>query len=154
MEIHCEGESFKGNDVNASNMPQDFRAWPAHLELLRFADSASIPQPDMDRKIRPDDCNQRRNKRLTESNKSGIFRSLTLRNKLNGSVISSGNCHFSGCKGVVLLASYPRSGNTLLRTLIERTTSIVTGSDTRPDRTLSRSKFLLRPFLINTTCYF
>lgn len=37
-----------------------------------------------------------------------------------------------------LLVSYPRSGNTLVRTLLERTTGIVTGSDTRPDRGLSR----------------
>lgn len=41
--------------------------------------------------------------------------------------------------GVSLLVSYPRSGNTLLRTLLERTTGIVTGSDTRPDRTLSKA---------------
>ena len=38
-----------------------------------------------------------------------------------------------------LLTSYPRSGNTLLRNLLERITNIVTGSDTRPDRTLSKS---------------
>jgi hypothetical protein len=38
-----------------------------------------------------------------------------------------------------VLASYPRSGNTLLRTILERVTGIVTGSDTRPDRTLSKS---------------
>lgn len=37
-----------------------------------------------------------------------------------------------------LLVSYPRSGNTLLRTLLERVTGYVTGSDTRPDRNLSR----------------
>jgi Sulfotransferase domain len=37
-----------------------------------------------------------------------------------------------------LLVSYPRSGNTLLRSLLERTTGLVTGSDTRPDRSLSR----------------
>ena len=41
--------------------------------------------------------------------------------------------------GVIVLASYPRSGNTLLRSLLERTTLCVTGSDTRPDRTLSRA---------------
>ena len=40
---------------------------------------------------------------------------------------------------VTLLTSYPRSGNTLLRNLLERITNIVTGSDTRPDRTLSKS---------------
>jgi len=37
-----------------------------------------------------------------------------------------------------LLVSYPRSGNTLVRTLLERTTATVTGSDTRPDRSLSK----------------
>ena len=41
--------------------------------------------------------------------------------------------------GVTLLASYPRSGNTLLRTLLERVTGTVTGADTRPDRPLSKS---------------
>ena len=41
--------------------------------------------------------------------------------------------------GVTLLASYPRSGNTLLRNLLERVTGIVTGADTRPDRPLSKS---------------
>ncbi|CAM9664141.1 unnamed protein product [Chrysoparadoxa australica] len=41
--------------------------------------------------------------------------------------------------GKVVLASYPRSGNTLLRRLLEEATGIITGSDTRPNRTLSRS---------------
>lgn len=36
-----------------------------------------------------------------------------------------------------LLVSYPRSGNTLMRTLLEKVTGVVTGSDTRPDRFLS-----------------
>ena len=35
--------------------------------------------------------------------------------------------------------SYPRSGNSMLRGLLERVTGVVTGSDTRPDRVLSRS---------------
>ncbi|CAM9467927.1 unnamed protein product, partial [Laminaria digitata] len=38
-----------------------------------------------------------------------------------------------------VLASYPRSGNSLLRRLLEEATGVITGSDTRPDRTLSRS---------------
>lgn len=42
-----------------------------------------------------------------------------------------------------LLASYPRSGNSLVRTLLEKITSTVTGSDTRPDRTLSRALSLM-----------
>lgn len=40
--------------------------------------------------------------------------------------------------GSTLIVSYPRSGNTLVRTLLERTTGLVTGSDTRPDRSLSK----------------
>ena len=40
---------------------------------------------------------------------------------------------------ISLLASYPRSGNTWLRHLLERVTGLVTGSDTRPDRNLSRA---------------
>eukprot|EP00546_Thalassionema_frauenfeldii_P004996 CAMPEP_0178908092 /NCGR_PEP_ID=MMETSP0786-20121207/7731_1 /TAXON_ID=186022 /ORGANISM="Thalassionema frauenfeldii, Strain CCMP 1798" /LENGTH=321 /DNA_ID=CAMNT_0020579957 /DNA_START=128 /DNA_END=1093 /DNA_ORIENTATION=- len=39
---------------------------------------------------------------------------------------------------ITLLVSYPRSGNTLVRNLVERTSGIVTGSDNRPDRKLSR----------------
>ena len=38
-----------------------------------------------------------------------------------------------------VFVSYPRSGNTLLRTLWERVTGTVTGSDTRADRLLSRA---------------
>ena len=41
--------------------------------------------------------------------------------------------------GTTVLASYPRSGNTLLRQLLESVTGFVTGSDTRPDRPLSLS---------------
>jgi hypothetical protein len=39
--------------------------------------------------------------------------------------------------GITLLVSYPRSGNTLLRSLLESITGVVTSSDTRPDRALS-----------------
>ena len=39
--------------------------------------------------------------------------------------------------GITLLVSYPRSGNTLLRSLLESVTGVVTCSDTRPDRLLS-----------------
>ena len=55
----------------------------------------------------------------------------------SSSVVSPTPSQVSG--GVIVLASYPRSGNTLLRSLLERTTLCVTGSDTRPDRTLSRA---------------
>ncbi|KAL7467544.1 hypothetical protein ACHAXS_007786 [Conticribra weissflogii] len=139
MGIHCGDASFEGGEISTTSNTLDFRVWPVHLELLRFADSASFPRLEMDGMICSCDCNQKWDKRRTESKQAGIFHSLTLRNILNGSIKSFRNYdHFSGCKGVVLLASYPRSGNTLLRTLIERTTSIITGSDTRPDRTLSR----------------
>jgi len=39
----------------------------------------------------------------------------------------------------VLLASYPRSGNSFLRRLLEEHTGVVTGSDSRSNRTLSAS---------------
>ena len=35
------------------------------------------------------------------------------------------------------LVSYPRSGNSLMRSLIEDITGVYTGSDTKPDRSLS-----------------
>jgi hypothetical protein len=40
--------------------------------------------------------------------------------------------------GVTLLTSYPRSGNSLLRSLLERITGVCTGTDTRPNRSLSK----------------
>eukprot|EP01039_Chlorochromonas_danica_P003772 gene3773-4122_t len=39
----------------------------------------------------------------------------------------------------VSLVSYPRSGNSFMRKLLEKETGIVTGSDSRPNRTLSSS---------------
>ncbi|KAL3924973.1 MAG: hypothetical protein SGILL_000711 [Bacillariaceae sp.] len=39
--------------------------------------------------------------------------------------------------GTTVLASYPRSGNTLVRSLLESTTGFATSSDTRADRSLS-----------------
>ena len=36
----------------------------------------------------------------------------------------------------IAIASYPRSGNTLIRKIIERITKTLTGSDARPDRLL------------------
>jgi hypothetical protein len=38
----------------------------------------------------------------------------------------------------VVLASYPRSGNTMLRKLIEAATGVLTGSDSRQDRAMVR----------------
>eukprot|EP01052_Picozoa_sp_SAG31_P013207 SAG31_NODE_790_length_12082_cov_8.754319_4_plen_526_part_00 len=38
----------------------------------------------------------------------------------------------------VAMASYPRSGNSMLRALLEGCTGVVTGSDSRPDRNMAR----------------
>lgn len=38
----------------------------------------------------------------------------------------------------VSMASYPRSGNSMLRALLEGATGVVTGSDSRPDRNMAR----------------
>jgi hypothetical protein len=116
MEInHTTGAVDNDNDnddmtVNNANTTA-WRTWPAHLELLRFLndDYETIEQK--------------------EPQQQHIERPIT-------TTTTIGNNWF---KNITLLASYPRSGNTLLRTLLERTTCIVTGSDTRPDRTLSIS---------------
>jgi hypothetical protein len=66
------------------------------------------------------------------------------------------------CRGLnhqkVLLVSYPRSGNSFLRRLLESSLGIVTGSDSRPNRTLAESLLRcgfkgeeLRP-LLTLTC--
>lgn len=39
----------------------------------------------------------------------------------------------------IILVSYPRCGNSMLRSLLERQTNIVTGSDSRPNRPLPAS---------------
>lgn len=39
----------------------------------------------------------------------------------------------------IVIASYPRSGNSLMRSLVEQITGIYTGSDTRPERSLSKA---------------
>lgn len=38
----------------------------------------------------------------------------------------------------VAIVSYPRSGNSLMRGLLEKITGVYTGCDTRPDRSLSQ----------------
>ncbi len=43
------------------------------------------------------------------------------------------------CHEKVLLVSYPRSGNSYVRKLLELATGIVTGSDSRPNRALTSS---------------
>ena len=93
-----------------------WRVWPAHLELLRFLNS----------NINDDDDDEQQQQQQQQQRIASPITTITI-----------GNNWFKN--GIALLASYPRSGNTLLRTLLERTTSIVTGSDTRPDRTLSKS---------------
>ncbi|KAL7548256.1 hypothetical protein ACHAWF_011544 [Thalassiosira exigua] len=102
--------------------------WPAHLELLRFLE---------------DDCPEKSSEQSAAGQKTQrrIMPPFRFRKLRVGNVSSDNNCLANRAFGhdVSLLASYPRSGNTLLRTLLERCTSIVTGSDTRPDRTLSRS---------------
>ncbi len=47
------------------------------------------------------------------------------------------------CPEKVLLASYPRSGNTLIRSYLERITGIITGSDHNTDLKLNKELFEL-----------
>lgn len=120
MEINRHTNAVSNDNVNyddrttINDAKNAWRVWPAHLELLRFLNS----------NIDDDDEQQPQ-----QQQQHHIERPIT--------TITIGNNWFKN--GITLLASYPRSGNTLLRTLLERTTSIVTGSDTRPDRTLSKS---------------
>ncbi|OEU19468.1 P-loop containing nucleoside triphosphate hydrolase protein [Fragilariopsis cylindrus CCMP1102] len=55
--------------------------------------------------------------------------------------------------GTTIIASYPRSGNTLLRSLLETITGYITSSDTRPDRTLSRALAEQPPYFVGCTTY-
>ena len=139
MEInHGDGEMVDGT---VNNNCVRWRIWPAQLELLRFLDRSyekgrDNPQ-DHQRKMNRQRwsvpysfCFQSARNKHNNQREDNVETAITSYNLMGGLV--SGN-------GISLLASYPRSGNTLLRTLLERTASIVTGSDTRPDRTLSRS---------------
>ena len=45
--------------------------------------------------------------------------------------------HGHGTDKKICLMSYPRSGNSFLRALLEKATGYVTGSDSRPNRTLT-----------------
>ena len=105
--------------------------WPAHLELLQFSDctfynNTSDSKDNVERRIKF----------------KKLFR-LCGRKPKDFTPVSDGSwlpqCNVFG-NDITLLSSYPRSGNTLMRTLLERTTSTITGSDTRPDRSLSISK--------------
>ena len=114
--------SENDSDHNGSSQ---WRIWPAHLELLRFSPSEVIE-----------------NNAEIQSPQTGKLPqamqrfNASLKLKLKSSRVTDAT---SRGKGITLLASYPRSGNTLLRTLLEKVLSQVTGSDTRPDRTLSKS---------------
>lgn len=107
----------------------EWKIWPAHLELLRF-------HGNQDGNIHEPSSNLKRADQRKYAVHLPSFLVPSTSKANNATCASSGNVLGSE---IVLLASYPRSGNTLLRTLLERTTSIVTGSDTRPDRTLSKS---------------
>ena len=121
---HQEGSTPNGN----------WRVWPAHLELLRFLDDSS------DGDITKDKRSRFSKQRTIQS--PFCFRPASSNNNKqskNSPSEHSTSLVFGNNGSITLLASYPRSGNTLLRTLLERITSTVTGSDTRPDRTLSKS---------------
>lgn len=62
--------------------------------------------------------------------RKGVYRTVKLSSRFLGK--------FSGHEKV-LLVSYPRSGNSYVRKLLEASTGIVTGSDSRPNRVLSAS---------------
>jgi len=138
MEInHADGTMV--DDMVNDNCVRS-KTWPAQLELLRFLDRSYEKRHD-----NPQDHQRKMNRQRRSVPSPFCFQSTrNMHNNQRGdnieTAITSNNLMglVSG-SGVSLLASYPRSGNTLLRTLLERMTSIVTGSDTRPDRTLSRS---------------
>ena len=135
---------------NNGKTKQQWRIWPAHLELIRFLEN---------------DCsgnvchnnNTQKQRRSIISSPSFRLRGLSSNAQLEGDNEGAARSNKIFGKGISLLASYPRSGNTLLRTLLERSTSIVTGSDTRPDRTLSRSLAmehdLVGEGLVGANCY-
>lgn len=121
-------------DNNTSN--EKWRVWPAHLELLRFLDD-----DNRDGDITKDKSSRKFSKQRTIPSPFCFRPASSNNNKQskNSPSDSSTSQVFGNNGSITLLASYPRSGNTLLRTLLERITSTVTGSDTRPDRTLSKS---------------
>ena len=107
--------------------------WPPHLELLRFSDSS----------IFDDDFSKDNKERKLKLKK--LFHLCGGKPKDMPVLPDKGwlpHCNSFG-NNVTLLCSYPRSGNTLMRTLLEKITSTVTGSDTRPDRSLSMSKCMM-----------
>jgi hypothetical protein len=127
-QIHLRGNI---NGIEDSSM--HFQKWPAHLELLRFSDSTFLDDENT--------CEPKVNS--TDKRVKKLFR---FRNKKPQELVNPTSaewlpkCNPFG-NATTLLTSYPRSGNSLMRTLLERITSTVTGSDTRPDRSLSISEF-------------
>jgi len=120
-----------------STTNENWRLWPAHLELLRFLDDGN-----RDGEMTNDNSNRKFSKQRRTIPSPFCFRpTLSNNNKQSKNSPSERSTSqvFGNNGRITLLVSYPRSGNTLLRTLLERITSTVTGSDTRPDRTLSKS---------------
>ena len=103
-------------DSSASEQEEWQRKWPAELELLMWRDGYCA-KPSSLTALPPRDM------QIHAPFPVGV----------------GGTSRQTAANDVIVLASYPRSGNTLLRSLMERTTLCVTGSDTRPDRTLSRA---------------
>ena len=133
MKIHRSGGTAGDDDDGTVRSDERRKAWPAHLELLQFADSRWKFQAPLEARH----TNADRNKRGAPSPFSLLPAGRTRRHGDRGNTVATRDT--SARHEALLLASYPRSGNTFLRTLLERVTSTVTGSDTRPDRTLSRS---------------
>ena len=71
--------------------------------------------------------------------RDGGPRFLSRREMALGRVITPGKESLRLDEGRILLSSYPRSGNSYLRSLLEGYTGIITGSDNRPNRNLSAS---------------
>jgi hypothetical protein len=139
MEINC-ANGIMVNSASNDNCARG-RVWPAQMELLRFLDygfenghgQAQDEQREMNsqkRFIPSPFCFHSTSNNPKRQCNDDIERAFANKNLMRDNIPGG---------GVSLLASYPRSGNTLLRTLLERVTSTVTGSDTRPDRTLSKS---------------
>jgi len=121
-------------DNSTSN--EKWRVWPVHLELLRF-----LVDDNRDGNMTKDKSSRKFSKKRTIPSPFCFRPTSSSNNKQSKNSPSEHITSqvFGNNVSITLLASYPRSGNTLLRTLLERITSTVTGSDTRPDRTLSKS---------------
>ncbi|KAL7490065.1 hypothetical protein ACHAW6_015788 [Cyclotella cf. meneghiniana] len=136
LQIHHRDDT--NDDKDNKN---EFEVWPSHLELLRFTNNSyfrdTLDPTDNDTSLcGPTQC------AVDKKIKLNLFRFPSRipedRNtkdfKTTNHWLPQDNMFGHA---ITLLSSYPRSGNTLMRTLLERITSTVTGSDTRPDRSLS-----------------